>query len=85
MEGADGPKLEGMERLTGVLEGVDLHVQQRKGLSEAVCHRGLLLLEDLCHLRGGREGGTSGEEKRLEGRKRWRTPELRGSEESVFF
>lgn len=82
MEGADGPKAGGMERLTGVLEGVDLHVQQRKGLSEAVCHRGLLLLEDLCHLRGGR--GTSGEEKRLEGRKGRRTPELRGSEESVL-
>lgn len=74
-----------MERLTGVLEGVNLHVQKRKGLSEAVSHGGLLLLEDLCHLRGGREGGTSGEEKRSEGRKGQRTPELRGSAESVFF
>lgn len=36
---------------TGVLEGVDLHVQQREGLSEAVGHRRLLLLEDLGHLR----------------------------------
>lgn len=47
-----------MEQLTSVLEGVDLHVQQRKGLSEAVSYRGLLLLKDLCHLvRGGGEGG----------------------------
>lgn len=38
MEGADGPEEGEMERLTGVLEGVDLHVQQRKGLSEAVRH-----------------------------------------------
>lgn len=44
---------------TGVLEGVDLHVQQREGLSEAVGHRRLLLLEDLGHLR------RSGEENHL--------------------
>lgn len=44
---------------TGVLEGVDLHVQQREGLSEAVGHRRLLLLEDLSHLR------RSGEENHL--------------------
>lgn len=44
---------------TGVLEGVDLHVQQREGLSEAVGHRCLLLLEDLGHLR------RSGEENHL--------------------
>lgn len=37
--------------LTGVLESVDLHVDQRKRLSETVRHRSLLLLEDLCHLR----------------------------------
>lgn len=56
-EGADGPEEGGVERLTGVLEGVDLHVQQRKGLSEAVRHRGLLLLEDLCHLGEEEEEG----------------------------
>lgn len=37
--------------LTGVLESVDLHVDQRKRLSETVRHRSLLFLEDLCHLR----------------------------------
>lgn len=42
---------------TGVLEGVDLHVQQRKRLPEAVRHRRLLLLEDLRHLRRGRSRG----------------------------
>lgn len=46
-----------VERLTGVLEGVDLQVQQRKGLSEAIRYRGLLLLKDLCHLEEGRGEG----------------------------
>lgn len=57
MERADGR--EGKERrqqrwrgvLTGVLEGVDLHVHQGKRLSETVSHRSLLLLEDLRDLR----------------------------------
>ena len=55
MEGADGREETQRRKqrdgrravLTGVLEGVDLHVQQRKWLSETVCHWGLLLLEDL--------------------------------------
>lgn len=38
------------QRPTGVLEGVDLHVQQWEGLSEVVGHRRLLLLKDLGHL-----------------------------------
>lgn len=46
-----------MERqaLTGVLEHVNLHFHQGKGLSEAVRHQGLLLLKDLSHLQRGVE------------------------------
>ena len=54
--------------LTGVLEHVDLHLHQREGLSETVCHGGLLLLKDLGHLRRNmdRECFDVGKETRLE-------------------
>jgi len=54
--GTDGETDGGMNILTGVLEHMNLHLHQGKGLSETVRHRRLLLLKNLCYLQWGTEG-----------------------------
>lgn len=51
--GTDGETDGGMNILTGVLEHMNLHLHQGKGLSETVRHRRLLLLKNLRYLQAG--------------------------------